>query len=53
MKTLILAKRNLKEILRDPLSIIFCLIFPVIMLVLMSIIFKNIEFIPANFKIEN
>lgn len=53
MKTLILAKRNLKEILRDPLSIIFCLIFPVIMLVLMSIIFKNIELIPANFKIEN
>lgn len=36
MKALI--KRNLKELLRDPLSFIFCLGFPVVMLVLMSIL---------------
>lgn len=45
--------RNIKEMLRDPLSIIFCLIFPVIMLVLMQSIFVNFEYIPDNFKIEN
>lgn len=33
-----LTKRNLKELLRDPLSFIFCLGFPLIMLVLMSIL---------------
>ena len=29
--------RNLKELLRDPLSYIFCLGFPLVMLVIMSI----------------
>lgn len=33
-----LTKRNLKELLRDPLSFIFCLGFPLVMLILMSIL---------------
>ncbi|MCI6542577.1 MAG: ABC transporter permease [Firmicutes bacterium] len=52
-KLFALTKRNLKEMLRDPLSIVFCLIFPVIMLVLMQAIFMNISFIPDNFKIQS
>ncbi|MDY3659214.1 MAG: ABC transporter permease [Eubacteriales bacterium] len=52
-KLFALTKRNLKEMLRDPLSIVFCLIFPVIMLVLMQAISMNISFIPDNFKIQS
>jgi len=37
-KALIFAKRNAKEILRDPLSWIFCLGFPVAMLVMFRVI---------------
>lgn len=48
-----LTKRNIKEMLRDPLSLIFCLAFPVLMLVLMQAIFVNFEYAPDNFKIEN
>lgn len=54
MKSLFaLTKRNVKETLRDPLSIVFCLCFPVLMLILMQIIFSGFEYIPDNFKIEN
>ena len=52
-KLVSLIKRNLKEMLRDPLSIIFCLIFPIAMLVLMQAIFINMEYVPDNFKIES
>ncbi len=52
-KLLTLTKRNLKEIIRDPLSLIFCLGFPLVMLVLLQTIFKNMQFVPDNFKIEN
>lgn len=52
-KTLALTQRNMKEMIRNPLSIVFCLIFPVLMLVLMQVIFMNLEYIPDNFKIEN
>lgn len=31
MKSIVFAKRNLKEILRDPLSLIFCFAFPIVM----------------------
>ena len=48
-----LTQRNLKEMLRDPISLIFCLIFPVIMLILMQSIFSGLSFVPNNFKIEN
>lgn len=42
MKSLIFANRNLKEIMRDPLSWIFCLGFPLVMLIVMSIINNSI-----------
>ncbi len=53
MKIFTLAKRNLKEMLRDPLSTVFCLIFPLVMLVLMSVIFSSMEYVPENFKITS
>ena len=55
MRSLIFAKRTIKEILRDPLSYIFCLGFPMVMLVIMSIVDKSIP-AQANmtvFHIEN
>lgn len=47
--------RNIKEFLRDPLSYIFCLGFPIVMLIIMSIVNSSI---PAEagldiFKINN
>lgn len=47
--------RNIKEILRDPLSYIFCLGFPLVMLVIMTFVDKSI---PAEsgmtiFRIDN
>lgn len=41
-----LIKRNLKELLRDPLSFIFCLGFPMVMLILMTILNNSIP--PAS-----
>lgn len=52
-KSLILAGRNIKEMLREPLSLVFCLGFPLIMLFLMQIIFNSIEYMPSNFEIKN
>ncbi len=54
-KVLAFSGRNFKEIIRDPLSYIFCLGFPLVMLVLMSIINQSIP-AEANmtiFNIEN
>ena len=42
MKIKAFAIRNAKEILRDPLSYIFCLGFPVMMLIIMTIVNKSI-----------
>ena len=39
-KTLIFAKRNLKEMLRDPLLYIFCIGFPLLMILMFQIIMK-------------
>jgi ABC-2 type transport system permease protein len=55
MRTLVFAKRNLTELLRDPLSYIFCLGFPAVMLLIMTVINKSI---PAEagltvFRIDN
>ncbi len=55
MKSKVFAARTWKEIMRDPLSYIFCLGFPLVMLVIMSIIDKSI---PAEagmqvFRIRN
>ena len=36
--TMVFAKRNLLEVFRDPLSWIFCIAFPIVMLVIMSIV---------------
>ncbi len=38
MRAIIFAKRNLKELLRDPLSYIFCLGFPLVMMLVMTAI---------------
>ena len=42
MKTLTFAKRNMKEILRDPINLGFGIGFPLILLVLLSTLQKNI-----------
>lgn len=54
-RVLAFAGRNLKELLRDPLSYIFCLGFPLVMLVIMSIVNQSIppEAGMTIFNIEN
>jgi len=55
MKSIVFANRVGKEILRDPLSYIFCLAFPLLMLLIMSIVDSSIP-AQANmtvFHIEN
>lgn len=42
MKSIVFAGRNFKELVRDPLSWIFCLGFPIVMLVIMTIINNSI-----------
>ena len=42
MKSIVFCRRTLKEILRDPISYIFCLGFPIVMLVIMSIVNQSI-----------
>lgn len=49
MKTLNFAKRNLKEIIRDPLSIIFAVLLPLFLL----FIFQQFEIPNDVYKIEN
>lgn len=54
-RTIAFSKRNFKEILRDPLSYIFCLGFPLVMLVIMTLVNESI---PADtemviFRIDN
>ena len=41
-RILTLARRNRKEILRDPLSYIFCLAFPLVMLLIMTVVNASI-----------
>ena len=41
-KVMAFSKRNFKEILRDPLSYIFCLGFPLVMLVIMTLVNESI-----------
>ena len=50
MKWLVFAKRNAKEILRDPLTLMFGLGFPVILLLLLTMIQRNIPV--ALFELE-
>lgn len=55
MRGIEFSKRNIKEILRDPLSYIFCIGFPVVMLIIMSVVDKSIpkEANMTLFHIEN
>ena len=52
-KTFILAKRNLKEIVRDPLSLVFNMVFPLVMLIVLGIITNSLEYVPEQFLINN
>ena len=49
------SKRNRKELLRDPLSYIFCLAFPIVMLIIMTIVNSSIpkESGMTIFRIDN
>lgn len=38
MRAVLFSSRNLKEIARDPLSYVFCLGFPMIMLILFQVL---------------
>lgn len=54
-KTVSFAKRNLKEMCRDVLSYIFCLAFPIVMLIIMTLVNESIP-AEANmtiFRIDN
>lgn len=55
MKSLIFASRNIKELMRDPLSWIFCLGFPIVMLIVMTLINESIppEAGMTIFRIDN
>ena len=54
-RTICFTKRNIKEMSRDPLSYIFCIAFPIVMLVIMTLVNDSI---PAEsgqtvFRIDN
>lgn len=55
MRTLLFARRNTKEVLRDPLNLFFGLGFPLILLALLSVINNSIPAEAGNtmFAIEN
>lgn len=52
-KTFVIAKRNIIEMFRDPVSLVLCIAFPLFMLLLMQILFKSIPSTPDNFQIQN
>lgn len=52
MKSRVFAGRNFKELIRDPLSYIFCLGFPIVMLIVMTIVNNSIP-TEANMTIFN
>lgn len=54
-RILAFSNRNIKEILRDPLSYIFCLAFPLVMLIVMTIVNDSIpeEAGMTIFRIDN
>ncbi|MGN1136669.1 MAG: ABC transporter permease [Oscillospiraceae bacterium] len=55
MRTVVFSKRNLKELIRDPLSYIFCLGFPIVMLLIMTVVNNSIppEAGMTIFRIDN
>ena len=54
-RTMAFAKRNLIEVYRDPLSWIFCIAFPIVMLIIMSVVNSAIPKEANNtlFRIDN
>ena len=52
MKTMILARRNFKELLNDFLSIFFMLFLPAIVLVLLVSLNKNLD-LNETFEVKN
>ncbi len=54
-KTLVFTKRNLIEMSRDPLSYIFCIAFPILMLIIMTLVNESIpkESGMTIFRIDN
>ena len=55
MRTLTFAKRNLTELTRDALGYIFCVAFPIVMLIVMSVVNESIpaETGMTTFRIDN
>lgn len=53
MRALSFSKRNLKELLRDPLSLVFGAGFPVLLLVLFNFLSKSVEQMPDIFSIAS
>lgn len=55
MRTITFAKRNLKELSRDVLGYIFCIAFPIVMLIIMSVVNESIpaEAHMTTFRIDN
>lgn len=55
MRTVIFGKRTMKELLRDPLSYIFCLGFPMVMLIIMTAVYESVpqEASIEIFRIDN
>lgn len=49
MRTIAFSSRTIKELLRDPLSYIFCVGFPIIMLIIFTIVDKSL---PAEAQVE-
>lgn len=54
-RTMVFAKRNITEMLRDPLGYVFCVAFPIVMLIVMTAVDRSI---PAEtgmtiFRIDN
>ena len=54
-RVLVFSVRNFRELIRDPLSYIFCLGFPLVMLIIMTVVNKSIppEAGMTIFNIEN
>lgn len=53
MRTLIFSRRNVKELLRDPLTLLFSFGFPVVLMLLFSILSSGIPEMPDQFRLEN
>ena len=53
MKTLVFTKRNLLELIRNPLLYIFSFLFPIVMLILFVIIKNNINTYMPLFELNS